>query len=441
MSPASKTFLKHALTARPLFLGLLLFLVTIAVFSPCFGNDFIRTWDDQYHVILNENLRSFSPPHLKNIFTGFFIGNYLPLTMLSFAADYHFFQLNPAGYHATSVFLHALNVLLVFWLFSLLTGRRAVAFPTALLFGLHPIQVESVAWVSERKDVLYAFFFLAALVAYVVYLRRRQKSKFYILTMGFFLCSLLSKPMAVTFPLFLFLFDRACDRPEGRRAWLEKIPFFVFALSFSVLTFFAQRSAGALRTESAANILYKFQVALYAVVFYLDKIFRPSGFSCLYNIPDIRGIFLLTMLAGLLLAVLITLFARHSRKVLFGIGFFLLSLLPVLQFVPVGGTVVADRYVYIASIGIFYLLAEGILWLWQRKGKHAGPGRIVLVLVLVFVLGALGNLAKNRCRVWNNDLSLWNDVLAKDPTMGKAYNELGLGFYERNDYVKDYRDV
>jgi protein O-mannosyl-transferase len=171
---------------------IVILIITLASFFPVLKNDFTN-WDDTGYVTENNIIRSVSLVNLKSIFFSFSMTHYHPVTILSYLLEYQFFRLNPFNYHLTNFILHLLNCLLVFWMIYLLSGSIFISGLTALLFGIHPLQVESVAWISERKNLLYAFFFLGALISYLYYLRKDEKTKYFFLCLGFFILSLLSK--------------------------------------------------------------------------------------------------------------------------------------------------------------------------------------------------------------------------------------------------------
>ena len=176
--------------------------IVAAVFLPSLKNDFVN-WDDDRYVIENNLIKSLSLGNIKNIFTTFYMGNYHPLTILSYALDYRFFKLRPFGYHLTNLLLHLSNCIFTFSVIYMLSRSLPVAFIAAILFGLHPLQVDSVAWVSERKGLLCAAFYLCAIIAYIRYASKNQESKYYYLSLLFLTFALLSKPMAVTLPFVL----------------------------------------------------------------------------------------------------------------------------------------------------------------------------------------------------------------------------------------------
>ena len=216
----------------------LILLIVFGAFLPSLKNGFVN-WDDDCYVLNSSSISSsISASNLKSIFTSFSVGHYQPLTILSYAFDYQLFKLNPYYYHLTNLILHLLNSLLVFYLIYLLSGNIGVSFITAILFGIHPLHVESVAWISERKDVLYSFFFLLSCIIYLYYLTKERNSKYYLLSLFLFLCSLLSKSMAVTLPLLLLLMDYYLKRKPNKELLLDKIPYFFLTAISCIIVFF-----------------------------------------------------------------------------------------------------------------------------------------------------------------------------------------------------------
>ena len=245
----------------------LILVITFMAFAPCLQNSFVDSWDDNTYVRKNVLIRDLSWRNVTTVFSTFILATYLPVTMLTYMVDYQLVGLKPFGYHLTNLILHLLNCLLVFWLIGLLSRNILVSFITAILFGVHPIHVESVAWISERKDVLYAAFFLLSMICYCYYSRTLKTGKAYWLAVLFFVLSLLSKAMAVTLPFLLLLMDYFRGRKFDRRMILDKIPFLVLALGFGLLG--AHGQAVAARIEPS---MYRVLVPPYAVIFYLGKI-------------------------------------------------------------------------------------------------------------------------------------------------------------------------
>ena len=227
---------------------LLLLVIAIIVFSPALKNGF--NYDDDIYIKENRFIKSLSFYNVERIFTSFFAGNYQPVSVLTYLFEYRFFGLNPYPYHLTNIIVHLFNCLLVFWLFYLIGGRVLGAWIVSVLFVIHPLRVESVAWVSERKDVVYAFFFLCACIAYIYYLKNGENRKLYCLAIIAFILSLLSKPMAITLPLVLFIFDYFFSRKFSKSLYLDKVPFFILSFLFGVVTIFSQYSGGGIRREN-----------------------------------------------------------------------------------------------------------------------------------------------------------------------------------------------
>ena len=412
----------------------LILLIVFGAFLPVLKNGFVN-WDDDNYVVNNTSITSVSVPNLKSIFGSFFVGHYMPLTILSYLLNYQFFKLNPFGYHLTNLILHLLNCLLVFYLIYLLSRNIGVSFITAILFGIHPLHVESVAWVSERKDVLYSFFYLLSAITYLYYLTREHKSRYYLISLFLFLCSLLSKSMAVTLPLLLLLMDYYLKRKPNRGAILDKIPYFCLSFVFGIIAIFGVYLGNMVRSEAHSSLFSIISVASYGIVFYLGKLFLPIKLSCLYPYYNFEynPTYLYSIIAVILLLLIMALSVKYTRKLLFGAAFFLITLLPALQFIPASTIIVADRYAYIPSIGVFFILSTLIYWLYSKKLK------ILALVVVIFIILNLSFLTYNRCKVWKDGISLWSDVLENYSTV-IAYNSRGLMFVKKNDYKKAYDD-
>ncbi|MDO8536029.1 MAG: tetratricopeptide repeat protein [Candidatus Omnitrophota bacterium] len=358
--------------------------------------------------------------------------------------DYHLYKLAPAGYHLTNLILHLLNCILVLWLIFIISKSRAVAFITAVLFAIHPLRVESVAWLGERKDTLYALFFLAALVSYCYYLKDKRMSKHYYAAIFLFLLSLMSKAMAVTLPLMLITIDYISGRKRDKFIFMDKIPFLILSLLFGIVAIFAQRLSKYGVYTSFLNLPNKFMTASYSAIFYLKKIFIPIHLSCLYPLPG-KISFFSSLYPLAFVTILVFALRKWSRKPVFGWAFFLIGLLPVLQFIPIAGsTIVADRYTYIPSIGIFFMVGEGFIWLYKKSAVYAPALRAFLVASLIAIISVLALSSYNRCTLWKDDLSLWNNELLTYPgahhlaylKRGSAYKDEGKFSQAIADYSK-----
>ncbi|HRZ86936.1 MAG TPA: tetratricopeptide repeat protein [bacterium] len=427
------------------FTGCLVFLVLAAVFAayyPSLGNGFVTSFDDDVLVVNNAKIARISWENVRSYFTASHAYLYHPLVLLSYAADYRFFGLNPAGYHATNLGLHLLNCLFVFFLFFLLSGNRWCGFLTALFFGIHPLHVESVAWISERKDLLCALFFLAALISYVFYVTK-GKSRWIVVSGFFYIGSLLSKPMAVTLPLLLFLIDYLYGRSGSWRTVAEKIPFIALSVVFSVI-------AVVVHYENLSDVLVfsaaqKASAGCYNILFYLWKTAVPAGLSCAYRYPGwisspAAPLSVLSVVAVVCAAAAAVLSTRYTKKVAFGTFFFFFSLLPVLHFFQVHtlGTP-ADRFAYIPLLGIFYLFGEAMIYCCRRAG-----GRVVKIAACLCVTAAAcvcALLTWQRCQVWHDDVTLRTDMIGKDPGYWGAYYDRAIAYKDRREYEKALADL
>lgn len=427
-----------------IILILLVLIITSVTFYPSLKNGFVNLDDDVY-VTGNENIRSISWENINKIFTSSYFGNYHPVTMLSYLFEYHFFKHEPFGYHITNLILYLLTCILLFWLVYMLQSSLLVAFITTILFSIHPLHVEPVAWISGRKDLLCALFFWGAVISYIYYLRIGRISKYYYFTLFFFILSLLSKPMAVTLPLVLLSTDYLFNRKRNKSMLVDKIPFFVSSFLFSIIAILSQQLVGAIRQEVASSLLSKLMVAGYSIIFYLNKIFIPIKLACLYPRIGIYFSFsflILPMIFIILVIVMLycTKHTKYTKKIIFGSAFFLITILPALQFMPISETIVADRHVYIPSLGIFYIIGEGFFWLYMKSPRYLRVIQTLLLMILIWILSVSALLTWKRCEVWRNSLTLWNDVLANYPNSIMAYNNRGITLWARGEYNKAISD-
>src|SRR3989339_477012 len=425
--------------------------VTLVSYIPSLKNDFTN-WDDGVLVKDNRKIRDLSFENIKNIFTSYNVGLYDPMFSLSLALEYKFFKLNPRVYHTTNLTLHLLNCLLVFWLMFLLTKNNFVSFFVSLLFGIHPLHVESVAWISERKDVLYSFFYLGSIISYLYYVKNKDK-KYYVLGLFTFVLSLMSKTMAVTLPLVLLLIDyiKQSSHPEPqakdlsiRKKIIEKLPFFVLSLIFGIITIFAQRS---IKNIKEGQVLTFFDIVFNVcneLIFYITKLFLPLNLSAVYPFLERIGgmfskIFSISPIIIIILVLAVYFSKKHTKKIIFGSLFFLLTLLPVLNIIPIGRVIPADRYTYIPFLGLFYILGEGIFYFYTQKTQNII--RVLILVLLIAVIPILSYLTYQRCKVWKDSLTLMSDVIKKYPdTVTVSYNNRGNSYRDNKEYTRAIAD-
>ncbi len=421
--------MKLSLNSQKLLILGLICVVTFICFHNTLNNQF-SNWDDDYYVTNDPYIKAFTPHNLKVIFTEDITkNNYHPLCMLSLAVNYHFAQLNPWSYYLTNVLIHIANLILVFFLFIGLCRRLKmtemaglfIASFGALWFGIHPMHVESVGWIAERKDVLYTLFYLFALLTYLRYTDTR-KNKWYWITFLLFFASCLSKPMAVVFPLSLICVDILLQRSLNRRLITEKIVFFGLSLVIGLMAFYTQNKVGAVADFSTLTIAERIMYASYGFVMYLSKLFNPTYLSTFYPYPYrylsgyLPAIYYAAPFIALAVITLPTWYLYKKKSpyfkiYAFGMGFFLANVIFVLQFISVGSAIMSDRYSYVAYIGLIFLLAYFV----QRIFEKRQTWRMAIAIVLVAFSAGLAYLCYERTKVWHNSETLLTDAIEKYP--------------------------
>ncbi|HAF95224.1 MAG: hypothetical protein A2X34_01565 [Elusimicrobia bacterium GWC2_51_8] len=405
------------------FFPVLLFLVLLFTWtatSPCLKNGFIN-WDETKYIIRNPKIKTLSLESVKTIFSTSDLTMYSPLSTLSYALEYHVAGLNPKIYHMTSLLLHLFNTALVMVLAQLLLNGVWTVFFIALLFGIHPAHVESVAWAAERKDVLYAFFYLSSLIAYAL---RLNGAKTYLLSLAFFICALLAKPMAITLPIALLLIDYLKSGQTELRQQMNKIPFFILAVIFA---------ATLLHSSSDTLVMSGWKrliTPLYNLGFYIYTLIWPFNLSAMYvSVPGGKPVFY-AFAAGTLTGIgLLWKYFRHDKEIFFGASFFIIMLLPVLQFFPFGPVISADRYTYLSSIGVFIIGAVCARRIWRRLSPAF---RNIAIICAIGAVLTLTVTARVRCAAWKDGVSLWNDTLQKQPLAASALLNLCGAYIQAN---------
>ncbi len=435
---------------------LLIVLVTFTAFIPALHNGFVN-WDDDHTVIENPHYRGLGWSQLRWMFMTFYMGHYQPLTWVTLGLDYLLWGMNPFGYHLTSLIFHALNALLFYFLVLRLLslactisgtsdgwGLRLAAGFAALFFAIHPLRVESVAWATERRDVLSGLFLLWTVLLYLRAgsvqdhgLRWRWLSMALIV----YALSLLSKATGIALPVVLLALDvyplgrlgggegRWLGR-EARAIWWEKAPFLVFAAIAGVIALLAQKQAGALQSIEQHGVVIRIMQGLFGFVFYMWKTALPIGLSPLYELPELKGWswpFILSGVAVLGLTLGLYLFRRRWPAGLAVWVCYGAILAPALGFVQSGPQFVADRYSYLSCLGWAVLAGGGLFYLWRYwvSGKIARGLFMGVGVLSVMVLVGLGVLTWRQTQVWHDSESLWRRVLRIDPTSSIAWNNLG----------------
>lgn len=404
----------------PAWAPIAIVLVTALVYYRALSGG-LTSIDDDFYIPKNPFLRDFSWHGVQEIFTSFYQTNYHPLTTLTYFFEYNWFGLNPFPYHLLNVLLHLLNTWLVWKLAERLSGNRLTALIVCALFALHPMHVESVAWVAERKDVLYTAFYLLALLAYLRYLRTGFNKQAYAGALLLFLASLFSKSAAVTLPVVLVIIDLYKGRKIDTKLIIEKVPFFVLSVLFGILAIRSQRAGGAINDYMISfSFIDKFFVLTSAISFYITKAIAPFGLSVLHYSPYVLGRlewYHYASLPFLLLVAWMVLRRSALRKeLIFGFTFFLAAVSVMLQIIPVGSAYVAERYSYVAYIGLFYIVGQSFSLISGDKWRNIALG-LFAVFIITFSIQSW-----QRIGVWHDDVLLFDDLVTTNPDIYSTYS-------------------
>ncbi|HWR98316.1 MAG TPA: tetratricopeptide repeat protein [Candidatus Methanoperedens sp.] len=433
-----------------------LVLLVAAIYAPTVGQPFLN-FDDNLYVTDNLHVqRGLNRADVRWSLTSFHAGFYIPLVWLSFMANSAVGGMNPTGYHLANVVLHAANAVLLFLVLRGYTGARWRSALVAALFAVHPLHVESVAWVTERKDVLFAFFGLLALGAYLRYARRPGAGSQAAL-LALLALSLLSKPMLVTLPVLLLLLDfwplgrfGSGARPPGAggartlaRLALEKVPVLVLAAAISVVTVIAGRRQGAVATLDIHPLWLRLENALVSTLAYLRDAVWPQGLAVLYPYRREGFPVLLVLLAALALAVatLLAVAARRRQPALcVGWLWYLVTLLPVIGLVQSGIQARADRFVYFPLLGVYL----GLVWGAGALLGARGPGAGVRAPLAAAVVAALAMVSSRQVALWRDGVTLFRHAVAVTADNYSAHSQLGLFLAEAgrvDEAVEHFREA
>jgi tetratricopeptide (TPR) repeat protein len=419
---------------------LLLAVLTVFAYREVRHNDFL-TLDDYTYVLENRDIQhGVNLQSVEWAFTTFYFGNWHPLTWISYLADWSLYGKNPVGYHMTNVYLHAAGAVLLFLLFLYMTGFLGRSAMVAFLFALHPMHVESVAWVAERKDVLCGFFWIVTLFAYAWYVRKPSWKRFACVIIGF-ACSLMSKPMAVTLPFTLLLLDiwplrRISFAPEARarrlasflKLCLEKWLLFLMAVISCVLTYTAQRRGGAVAELHTLYIWDRIGNAAISYCRYARIMFWPDPLSPYYYY-DKNNILLSAVLSAVVLIAVTAacwLYRKEKPYCLVGWLWFLGTLTPAIGIVQVGDQAMAERYSYVPLIGLFFAL----VWLAGDAVQKYPRFKLAAQLLAVAVIAACAVKTEAQVKLWKDTITLFSHAVEIDPR-GELPNATLAGAYAR----------
>jgi hypothetical protein len=431
--------------------------VVVLAFRPVLSAGFQLTWDDSELLLNNPRWRGLGWEQLRWMATAFHMGHYHPLTWVSFALDHAVWGMNPFGYHLTSLCLHAANAVLFLLLARGLLRRAGCEDPwiapvAALFFAVHPMRVESVAWVTERRDVLSGFFLLAALLAWLRYLPDRRRA-WYAAALALFVSSLLAKPWGMTLPFVLLLLDAwpfaRFTRPYAAsltRLALEKLPFFALSAGAAVVAWLAQRASGAMDYAHDFSLAQRAAQACYGLVYYVRESLWPVGLLPIYDLPrdldPAEPRFLASILAVVGAGVALALVRRRLPALVVTCSIYAIVVSPVLGFAQSGRQLVADRYSYLACMPLALLAAVAL----ERAGRgratdmmqRAARGRAALRAVPL--VAALAWLTSGYSAVWKDSFSLWDHAVRGAPDCAFARTHRGMLYMLQGDGTRALAD-
>ncbi len=402
---------------------------TTILFSNTFSFKFVE-WDDNKYITENPFIKDLSISGIKNIFSTSYFSNYHPITTLTWAIEYKLFGFNPKLFHLDNLLLHLINIVLVFYLIKLLLKDEKISLVIALFFAIHPMHVESVVWISERKDLLYALFYISSIILYIQYIKKNRKMKWYILSLLLFIASLLSKSMAVTLPVVLLVIDFYLNLKITKQSLIEKIPFFILSIVIGIITIKTQTIDGANSYIPVYSFFDRIFLVSYAVVFYVFKALLPINMSALHPYPEkVNGflplVFYLSFIAILIAAWFIYKSKKLRKDIIFGFLIFLVTISVVIQLMPIGQAIVAERYTYIPYLGLFIIV--GLIYKFYKETNKKYLNKIknytiggIVVLVLFFSFQTY-----SRTLVWKNTKTLYTDIMNSYPDYYYGYFLMG----------------
>ncbi len=434
-------------------------LAVVVVFAVGLRNEFVQ-WDDQVNLVENPHFRGLAPRHLAWMLTTTLMGHYIPVTWLSFGLDYVLWGMQPAGYHFTNLVLHAANAVLVYWLARRLLAAarpdtsemalRAGAAVAALFFAIHPLRAESVAWATERRDVLSALLFLTCVLTYLRAASAESAGRWRLLTVSIvaFALSMLAKSIVMTLPLLLIVLDWYPLRrlspvpstwrgPETRRALLEKLPFVAVAVAGAAVSYWAVAHHDYFTPGTKYPLPSRIAMAFYSMVFYVSKTVLPTDLSPLYELPvrvdPSAPEFVLSAVATMLLSVTLVALAARWPAGLAAYAWYAIMLAPVGGLVHAGFQLAHDRYSYLSCLGFAVLVGGGVAWLVgaHASGRLRPPHFRASCAALGVLLTTLAALTWLQVQVWRDSESLWTHAMLVTPECSICHDNYGAAIVNR----------
>ncbi len=406
--------------------------ITFICFFPALSADFVN-WDDDYNILKNENLKAFRWEDIKGIFSTPVIGNYNPLPIFTFAIEKELFGLNPFVFHLNNILLHLGCTAFIFLIFRRLKLAFWAVVAGTLLFGIHPMRVESVAWITERKDVLFGLFYLWSILEYLKYLYKGRKGrKHFYMALAIAVFAMLAKIQAVALPLSFLAIDYLLGRKLKWNLLIEKIPFFALSLITGLVGIYFLGEQGSFESQASYNFIQRLFIGAHTYGVYVLKFIFPYKMVPLYPYP---AEFPVKFYFGILYALaaagtLYWAYVREMKQLVFGILFFTFNVMFVLQIVGAGQAFLADRFTYIAYIGLFFML----VYYWHQLIEKRPRYKVYAMAGMGIYLALFAGMTFSQTRIWKNSDTLWTHTL-------KYYDSTPLPFRNRGNYFRDQGKV
>jgi hypothetical protein len=431
MSTSWPTILRRR---QDLIILALVLALTMALYSGSFPKEFTN-WDDPKYITENPLIQSFSLENFNRIVTEPYFSNYAPVTLLSYVLDYQIWKLNANGFHVTNVLLHLACIGLLFSLMKQLGASQGIVLMTVTLFAIHPVNVESVSWASERKNLLATVFFLLSFQQYIRF-KQSNSRVYYLGSFLFFLLSILSKASTIVAPLVYLAFDYCLEGKRLKDLQLyEKLPFLAASEILTLFTIHAADVGHSLRSYHLGGPILSALGIGQLFWDYLRLLFFPTNLNAIYRpgLPPSLGAPLL-WLSLVIIVFLLVVLGKVSRKLLFGLLFFVTFLIPVLNVVPLPVRM-ADRYLYIPQIGIWGLVSALTLRAYSHLA-HVKWTRLLFATGIIVIGSILSYLTFVGAQTWRNSYSLWTDVINKDYQVEMAHCNLGYWLVSQKQFQR-----
>ena len=418
-------------------------ILVVLVYFQSVNNEILTNWDDQYYITKNDKIKDFSAENLQAIFTTQHMAHYQPVTLLVYAVAYNLFGHNAMAFHMLSILLHLLCVILVFLIAKRILKRPLIAGLLASVFAVLPMMSESILWISATNQLMFSLFYLLAMLLYIRHIEGGCRLMSFLLVLLVFLLALLSKSMAVSFPLVAFALG-IMYRRRGGQFYFEIAFLLLFSIVAGWVAVLSSLDFGSMNSKIDYTLLERFLMVAYAFATYIVKFIFPVNISSVHYLPDAESSFPWTYYVApfLILVVLIIILSRkkYRRELIASFFIFTFMIAPGLQFKPIGFVLVVERYTYASYFGLLLLMAFFIVDLEKSGGRFSLFAKPLGILIGIAMLISFSVKTFNRVSVWKNGITLFSDVIEKYPSKGLAYAYRADAELEKLKYLQAFTD-